>query len=150
MRDAVISRLPTDIAVMVAAVADWRVAASAGQKIKKRPGEAPAPLQLTENPDILKTVGHHEKRPAIVVGFAAETQDIERNGRTKLEKKGADLIVANDVSPETGIMGGTRNRVKLISTTGVEEWPELDKDAVAERLANWIAGHLTQKQGAVR
>ncbi|MFC3163247.1 bifunctional phosphopantothenoylcysteine decarboxylase/phosphopantothenate--cysteine ligase CoaBC [Ciceribacter thiooxidans] len=148
MRDAVISRLPTDIAVMVAAVADWRVAASAGQKIKKRPGEAPAPLQLTENPDILKTVGHHEKRPAIVVGFAAETQDIERNGRTKLKKKGADLIVANDVSPETGIMGGTRNRVKLISTTGVEEWPELDKDAVAERLANWIAERLNQ--GAVR
>lgn len=148
MRDAVLSQLPSDIAVMVAAVADWRVATSAGQKIKKTPGEAPAPLQLTENPDILRTVGHHEKRPTIVVGFAAETQDIEQNGRIKLEKKGADLIVANDVSPETGVMGGTRNRVKLITESGVEEWPELDKDEVAERLANWIAEHLNQ--GAVR
>lgn len=148
MRDAVISRLPADIAVMVAAVADWRVATSAGQKIKKTPGEAPAPLQLTENPDILRTIGHHEKRPTIVVGFAAETQDVEQNGRIKLEKKGADLIVANDVSPETGIMGGARNRVKLITKTGVEEWPELDKDTVAERLAHWIAEHLNQ--GALR
>ncbi len=148
MRDAVISRLPADIAVMVAAVADWRVATSAGQKIKKAPGEAPAPLQLTENPDILRTIGHHEKRPTIVVGFAAETQDVEQNGRIKLEKKGADLIVANDVSPGTGVMGGTRNRVKLISKSGVEEWPELDKDDVAERLASWIAEHLNQ--GALR
>ncbi len=148
MRDAVLSQLPSDIAVMVAAVADWRVATSAGQKIKKTPGEAPAPLQLTENPDILRTVGHHEKRPTIVVGFAAETQDIEQNGRIKLEKKGADLIVANDVSPESGVMGGTRNRVKLITESGVEEWPELDKDEVAERLANWIAEHLNQ--GAFR
>jgi phosphopantothenoylcysteine decarboxylase / phosphopantothenate---cysteine ligase len=142
MLEAVTSRLPADIAVMVAAVADWRVASSAGQKIKKRPGEAPPPLLLTENPDILKTVGHHEKRPKIVVGFAAETQDVEKNGRAKLERKGADLIVANDVSPETGIMGGTRNRVKIISAKGVDEWPDLDKDEVAERLAALIASKL--------
>jgi phosphopantothenoylcysteine decarboxylase/phosphopantothenate--cysteine ligase len=142
MLEAVISRLPADIAVMVAAVADWRVASSAGQKIKKQPGEAPPPLLLTENPDILKTVGHHEKRPKIVVGFAAETQDVEKNGRAKLERKGADLIVANDVSPETGIMGGTRNRVKIISAKGVDEWPDLDKDEVAERLAALIASKL--------
>lgn len=142
MRDAVISRLPADIAVMVAAVADWRVAASAEQKIKKKPGEAPAPLQLTENPDILKTVGHHEHRPKIVVGFAAETENVEDNGRAKLERKGADLIVANDVSPETGIMGGTRNSVKLITGTGVEQWPDLSKDEVAERLAQLIADRL--------
>lgn len=142
MRDAVISRLPADIAVMVAAVADWRVAASAGQKIKKKPGEAPAPLQLTENPDILKTVGHHEHRPKIVVGFAAETENVEDNGRAKLERKGADLIVANDVSPETGIMGGTRNSVKLITKTGVEQWPDLSKDEVADRLARLIAERL--------
>ncbi|WP_105404230.1 bifunctional phosphopantothenoylcysteine decarboxylase/phosphopantothenate--cysteine ligase CoaBC [Neorhizobium sp. T7_12] len=142
MLEAVISRLPADIAVMVAAVADWRVASSAGQKIKKQPGEAPPPLLLTENPDILKTVGHHEKRPKIVVGFAAETQDVEKNGRSKLERKGADLIVANDVSPETGIMGGTRNRVKIISAKGVDEWPDLDKDEVAERLAALIASKL--------
>ena len=142
MLEAVISRLPADIAVMVAAVADWRVASSTGQKIKKQPGETPPPLLLTENPDILKTVGHHEKRPRIVVGFAAETQDVEKNGRAKLERKGADLIVANDVSPETGIMGGTRNRVKIISAKGVDEWPDLDKDEVAERLTALIASKL--------
>lgn len=142
MRDAVLSALPADIAVMVAAVADWHVAASAEQKIKKQPGEAPPPLQLAENPDILKTVGHHAKRPRLVVGFAAETQNVEENGRAKLERKGADLIVANDVSPETGIMGGDRNRVKLISRDGVEAWPDLSKDEVAERLALWIATQI--------
>ena len=148
MRDAVISRLPADIAVMVAAVADWRVASSSGQKIKKQPGEAPPPLLLTENPDILKTVGHHENRPALVVGFAAETQSVEENGRAKLERKGADMIVANDVSPETGIMGGSRNRVKIISRDGVADWPDLPKDAVAERLAALIAETLGAKAGA--
>lgn len=142
MRDAVLSALPADIAVMVAAVADWRVASSAEQKIKKQPGEAPPPLELTENPDILKTVGHHPQRPRLVVGFAAETQNVEENGRSKLERKGADLIVANDVSPETGIMGGNRNRVKLISRDGVEAWPDLSKDEVAERLALWIATQI--------
>lgn len=142
MRDAVLSALPADIAVMVAAVADWRVAASAEQKIKKQPDEAPPPLELAENPDILKTVGHHAKRPRLVVGFAAETQNVEENGRAKLERKGADLIVANDVSPETGIMGGDRNRVKLISRDGVEAWPDLSKDEVAERLALWIATQI--------
>ena len=142
MRDAVVSRLPADIAVMVAAVADWRVAASSGQKIKKRPGEGPPALLLAENPDILKTVGHHEKRPKLVIGFAAETQEVEKNGRAKLERKGADLIVANDVSPETGIMGGTRNRVRIIGAKGVEEWPDLSKEEVAERLARLIAERL--------
>ncbi len=142
MRDAVLSALPADIAVMVAAVADWRVATSAGQKIKKQPGEAPPPLQLAENPDILKTVGHHSERPRLVVGFAAETENVEENGRAKLERKGADLIVANDVSPETGVMGGDRNRVRLISRGGVEAWPDLSKDDVAERLALWIATQI--------
>lgn len=148
MRDAVISHLPADIAVMVAAVADWRVATSADQKIKKKQGEGPAPLQLIENPDILKTVGHHEKRPKIVVGFAAETQDVEQNGRIKLERKGADLIVANDVSAETGIMGGTRNSVKIISSTGVDIWPDLAKDEVADRLAALIAEKLAEGAGS--
>jgi phosphopantothenoylcysteine decarboxylase / phosphopantothenate---cysteine ligase len=142
MRDAVLSALPADIAVMVAAVADWRVATSAEQKIKKQPGEAPPPLELTENPDILKTVGHHAQRPRLVVGFAAETENVEENGKGKLERKGADLIVANDVSPETGIMGGDRNRVKLIARDGVEGWPDLSKDEVAERLALWIATQI--------
>ena len=142
MRDAVISTLPVDIAVMVAAVADWRVATSAEQKIKKQPGEAPPPLQLAENPDILKTIGHHPERPRLVVGFAAETQNVEDNGRAKLERKGADLIVANDVSLETGVMGGDRNRVRLISHDGVEAWPDLTKSEVAERLALWIATQI--------
>ncbi|MGF0520993.1 bifunctional phosphopantothenoylcysteine decarboxylase/phosphopantothenate--cysteine ligase CoaBC [Agrobacterium pusense] len=142
MRDAVISRLPSDIAVMVAAVADWRVAGSSEQKIKKQPGDAPPALQLTENPDILKTVGHHENRPKLVVGFAAETQDVEKNGRAKLERKGADYIVANDVSAQTGIMGGDRNSVKIISAEGVEAWPDLDKAEVAKRLAALIAEKL--------
>ena len=142
MLSAVLTALPADIAVMVAAVADWRVVSSAGQKIKKQPGEPPAPLSLAENPDILKTIGHHSQRPAFVVGFAAETQDVEANGRKKLEAKGADIIVANDVSPATGIMGGDRNRVKLISRNGIEEWPDLGKDEVAKRLAREIAARV--------
>ncbi len=142
MRDAVISRLPADIAVMVAAVADWRVAGSSEQKIKKQPGDAPPALQLTENPDILRTVGHHVNRPKLVVGFAAETQDVEKNGRAKLERKGADYIVANDVSAQTGIMGGDRNSVKIISAEGVDAWPDLDKAEVAKRLAALIAERL--------
>lgn len=145
MHDAVLSRLPVDIAVMVAAVADWRVATSSEQKIKKQAGEAPAPLTLMENPDILKTVGHHEKRPRVVVGFAAETQDIEENALRKLQRKGADLIVANDVSPETGIMGGSRNRVKILSSKGVKAWPDLTKDEVADRLARLIAERLGER-----
>ena len=144
MRDAVLSRLPVDIAVMVAAVADWRVAASSDEKIKKQAGEAPAPLMLQENPDILRTVGHHEKRPRLVVGFAAETQDVEENGLLKLERKGADLIVANDVSPQTGIMGGTRNRVKILSRGGIEDWPDLSKEEVADRLARLIVERLAE------
>ncbi|MGF9693601.1 bifunctional phosphopantothenoylcysteine decarboxylase/phosphopantothenate--cysteine ligase CoaBC [Rhizobium sp. 0TCS1.26] len=143
MLEAVLGALPADIAVMVAAVADWRVVGAAGQKIKKLPGSAPAPLALAENPDILKTIGHHAERPTYVVGFAAETQDVEENGRRKLQAKGADIIVANDVSPDTGIMGGDRNRVKLISKAGVEEWPDLGKDEVAARLASRIAAELS-------
>jgi phosphopantothenoylcysteine decarboxylase/phosphopantothenate--cysteine ligase len=138
MRDAVLSALPVDVAVMVAAVADWRVASAADQNIKKHPGESIPTLALTENPDILKTVGHHTMRPKLVIGFAAETQDVVSNARAKLERKGADLIVANDVSPSTGIMGGTHNSVKLISREGVEQWPDLAKEEVAERLAALI------------
>jgi phosphopantothenoylcysteine decarboxylase/phosphopantothenate--cysteine ligase len=143
MRDAVLRKLPSDIAVFVAAVADWRVASSSEQKIKKQPGDAPPALQLTENPDILKTVGHHEKRPRLVIGFAAETQNVEENGRAKLQRKGADMIVANDVSAETGIMGGAHNQVKVISASGVDAWPDMSKTEVAERLAALIAERLT-------
>ncbi|MBB4573147.1 bifunctional phosphopantothenoylcysteine decarboxylase/phosphopantothenate--cysteine ligase CoaBC [Rhizobium lentis] len=142
MRDAVLAALPADMAVMVAAVADWRVASAADQKLKKHPGESIPTLALTENPDILKTVGHHTMRPRLVIGFAAETQDVESNARAKLERKGADLIVANDVSPATGIMGGSRNSVRLIRHDGVERWPDLAKEEVAERLAALIAEYF--------
>jgi phosphopantothenoylcysteine decarboxylase/phosphopantothenate--cysteine ligase len=143
MRDAVLAALPADIAVMVAAVADWRVASASGEKIKKQADGATPSLVLTENPDILKTVGHHEKRPTLVVGFAAETNDVESNGRAKLERKGADFIVANDVSPETGIMGGVRNRVAIIGRDGVDHWPDMAKDEVAEKLVELIAAKLS-------
>jgi phosphopantothenoylcysteine decarboxylase/phosphopantothenate--cysteine ligase len=147
MRDAVESLLPADAAVFVAAVADWRPNSSAGNKIKKAAGEAPPSLAMIENPDILAGVGHHGKRPALVVGFAAETQDLLKNAKAKLEKKGADLIVANDVSHGSGIgpagvMGGERNRVRIVSRAGVEEWPEMSKDEVATRLAALIAERL--------
>jgi len=145
MRDAVLAALPADIAVMVAAVADWRVASAADQKLKKHPGESIPTLALTENPDILKTVGHHTMRPKLVIGFAAETQDVETNAKAKLERKGADMIVANDVSPATGIMGGSRNRVKLVRRDGVEQWPDLAKEEVAERLAALIAERLRRE-----
>jgi phosphopantothenoylcysteine decarboxylase/phosphopantothenate--cysteine ligase len=142
MRDAVLAALPADIAVMVAAVADWRVSTASGEKIKKSADGSVPSLPLTENPDILKTVGHHDKRPKLVIGFAAETNDVETNARAKLDRKGADMIVANDVSPETGIMGGKRNTVALISRDGVERWPEMSKDDVAEKLVAVIASKL--------
>ncbi|MCB1446791.1 MAG: bifunctional phosphopantothenoylcysteine decarboxylase/phosphopantothenate--cysteine ligase CoaBC [Rhizobiaceae bacterium] len=144
MRDAVLAALPADIAVMVAAVADWRVATAAGEKIKKSADGSVPSLPLTENPDILRTVGHHQQRPRLVVGFAAETSDVETNARAKLDRKGADLIVANDVSPETGIMGGKRNTVALIGRDGVERWPDMSKEEVAGRLVALIAGRLAE------
>ena len=126
-------------------MADWRVAASADHKIKKKEGEGPAPLELTENPDILRTIGHHPSRPKLVVGFAAETADVISNAQAKLARKGADFIVANDVSPATGIMGGDRNRVRIVSKDGVEDWPDLSKDETAARLAARIADNMTRK-----
>ncbi|MBB4121229.1 bifunctional phosphopantothenoylcysteine decarboxylase/phosphopantothenate--cysteine ligase CoaBC [Martelella radicis] len=148
MLAAVEKALPADIAVMVAAVADWRAADSAMQKMKKKPGEAPPPLLLAENPDILKSIGHHQSRPALVVGFAAETSNVEAYARDKLSRKGADLIVANDVS-KAGVMGGARNAVTLVTKDGAETWPDLDKTEVAARLAAWIAGSLSGAPAAV-
>ncbi|GAA4127015.1 bifunctional phosphopantothenoylcysteine decarboxylase/phosphopantothenate--cysteine ligase CoaBC [Aminobacter aganoensis] len=142
MRDAVEQLLPADAAVFVAAVADWRTDNAAGEKIKKVAGEGPPALQMVENPDILAGVGHHAKRPYLVVGFAAETQDVLKNAQAKLARKGADFIVANDVSHEGGVMGGDRNRVKIVSKSGVDEWPDLPKEEVAERLAQLIADRL--------
>jgi phosphopantothenoylcysteine decarboxylase / phosphopantothenate---cysteine ligase len=150
MLAAVESLLPADAAVMVAAVADWRTQSEAGEKIKKEPGKGAPILQMTENPDILKTVGHHKNRPKLVIGFAAETQNLINNAKAKLERKGADMIIANDVSADSGIggkqgvMGGNRNRVRIVSADGVEEWPEMDKDEVAAKLAALIAKSLGQ------
>jgi phosphopantothenoylcysteine decarboxylase/phosphopantothenate--cysteine ligase len=140
MQNAVEAALPADIAVMAAAVADWRTEPSA-EKIKKNTSGA-ASLTLVENPDILASVAHHKKRPRLVVGFAAETENLLANAAEKLKRKGADLIVANDVSPETGIMGGMRNRVQLVSADGVQVWPEMSKEDVAARLVEWIAKRL--------
>ncbi|RBO93453.1 bifunctional phosphopantothenoylcysteine decarboxylase/phosphopantothenate--cysteine ligase CoaBC [Pseudochrobactrum asaccharolyticum] len=146
MRDAVEAQLPADAAVMVAAVADWRTANAADQKIKKQAGEAAPSLQMVENPDILATIGHHAQRPHFVVGFAAETQNVVDNARKKLDKKAADWIVANNVSfAEDGssVMGGDHNQVLVVSRDGVDEWPLLNKDEVAQRLAEKIADALS-------
>lgn len=142
MLEAVQASLPADAAVFAAAVADWRVAQEAAQKMKKGAGGLPV-LEFAENPDILATVSRHSRRPALVVGFAAETENIIAHARAKLERKGCDWIVANDVSPSTGIMGGAENAVHLITPEGTEEWPRLPKADVAARLATRIAAHLT-------
>ena len=148
MLAAVEAALPADAAVMVAAVADWRTEISANEKIKKQPGQGAPALAMTENPDILKTIGHHALRPKLVIGFAAETNDLIANATAKLARKGADMIVANNVSTATGIggaqgvMGGNRNRVRIVSAKGVDDWPEMDKDAVAAKLAALVAARL--------
>jgi phosphopantothenoylcysteine decarboxylase/phosphopantothenate--cysteine ligase len=140
MLAAVEAALPADIAVFAAAVADWRPAAETGEKIKKGPGGPPG-LALTENPDILATIAQRAAgRPPLVVGFAAETQAVVDNARAKIARKGCDLIVANDVSAATGVMGGDRNTVLLVGRDGsVETWPTLDKDEVARRLVARLA-----------
>ena len=142
MRDAVEQLLPADAAIFVAAVADWRTASSAGEKIKKQAGDGPPSLQMVENPDILAGIGHHRQRPYLVIGFAAETENLLANAQAKLARKGADFIVANDVSHAGGVMGGDRNRVRIVSKAGVEDWPDMSKDEVAARLADLVAGRL--------
>lgn len=135
MLAAVLAALPVDAAVMAAAVADWRVANASGQKMKKDgTGKAPA-LEFAENADILATISKGATRPALVVGFAAETQDVVAHATAKRARKGCDWIVANDVSPETGIMGGTENAVTVITESGAEVWPRMGKDEVARKLA---------------
>jgi phosphopantothenoylcysteine decarboxylase/phosphopantothenate--cysteine ligase len=134
--------LPADAAIFAAAVADWRVAGHNDSKIKKAADEVPA-LQLTENPDILRTIASlANDRPRLVVGFAAETDTVIDNARAKLVRKGCDWIVANDVSPATGIMGGDRNRVHLVTAEGVEDWPDMTKPEVARRLMERVAAAL--------
>jgi phosphopantothenoylcysteine decarboxylase / phosphopantothenate---cysteine ligase len=145
MLKTVEAELPVDIAIFAAAVADWRVADAADQKIKKGSSALPD-LKLAENPDILKTVaGAKTKRPKLVVGFAAETENVIANAKAKLARKGCDLIIANDVSAEKGVMGGDKNTVHLVSASGVESWPELSKQEVAQRLMAELARRLGAK-----
>jgi len=139
MAEAVDAALPADAAVMVAAVADWRAEAT-GQKIKKDKGGLEA-LPLIENPDILAGLSKSPKRPGLVIGFAAETEKVVEHAQAKLARKGCDWIVANDVSGD--VMGGARNRIHIVSAGGVEDWPDMEKDAVARRLAQRIADELT-------
>lgn len=142
MKDAVAAGLPVDAAIFAAAVADWRVSRASDRKIKKD-GKGLPTLDFAENPDILAGVSQMKKgRPKLVIGFAAETDDVLVNATAKRERKGCDWIVANDVSPETGIMGGTENAVTLISEHGAEDWPRMGKNAVARKLAARIAEAL--------
>ena len=143
MLGAVEATLPADIAVCAAAVADWRPARVPSGKIKKCEGEAPPVIELVENADILRTLSTRAPRPGLVIGFAAETGDLEAKARTKLARKGCDWILANDVSPGTGVFGGASNQILLLTGDGpAEVWPELDKLALGRRLAARIAGHF--------
>jgi phosphopantothenoylcysteine decarboxylase/phosphopantothenate--cysteine ligase len=143
MSAAVDAALPADAAVFAAAVADWRVENAAASKIKKTPEAAFPELRFAENPDILARIaGRTQGRPALVVGFAAETDDLARHASEKRLRKGCDWIVANDVSPGTGIMGGTENAVTLITAEGTEAWPRMSKTETAARLAARIAAAL--------
>jgi phosphopantothenoylcysteine decarboxylase/phosphopantothenate--cysteine ligase len=143
MLAAVTAALPADAAVFAAAVADWRVENASGHKMKKTAAGAPPDLRLAENPDILATVAQGKPRPQLVVGFAAETDDVIAHAAQKRARKGCDWIIANDVRPETGIMGGTDTVVTLITAAGTESWPRMTKDAVARRLADMISRALT-------
>ncbi|MDH4983087.1 bifunctional phosphopantothenoylcysteine decarboxylase/phosphopantothenate--cysteine ligase CoaBC [Hyphomicrobium sp. D-2] len=145
MAQAVASALPADVAIFAAAVADWRNAAPKDAKIKKSSGGKPQ-LELTENPDILAGVGNRtEGRPALVIGFAAETENVVAEATRKRQTKGADWIVANDVSPARGVFGGDGNTVHLVTAHSVEDWPTLSKDEVAARLMAHIAEHFNSK-----
>lgn len=138
--------LPADVGIFAAAVADWRVAAAGAEKIKKESGAAAPALKLVENPDILRTLAQMgPRRPKLVIGFAAETEKVIEHAQRKLRSKGADWIIANDVSPGTGTMGGDSNRVHIVSKEGVESWPKLSKEDVARRLVRRAAAHLSGK-----
>ena len=129
--------LPADIFVAAAAVADWRVATEASQKMKKEPGAGAPVLSMALNPDILATLSRHAARPRLVVGFAAETEQVVGHAQAKLARKGCDWVIANDVSGD--VMGGLENRVHLVTAQGVEDWPRLPKQEVASRIAARIA-----------
>ncbi|HVZ91461.1 MAG TPA: bifunctional phosphopantothenoylcysteine decarboxylase/phosphopantothenate--cysteine ligase CoaBC [Rhizomicrobium sp.] len=139
------SALPVDVAVCAAAVADWRPEPIANAKIKKTPDAGPPTLRLAANPDILSTLANGDRRPRLVIGFAAETENVVANAREKRARKGCDWILANDVGEGSEVMGGARNRVHLITRDAAEDWPEMDKKDVGERLAARIAETLKGK-----
>jgi phosphopantothenoylcysteine decarboxylase/phosphopantothenate--cysteine ligase len=144
MLDAVMKALPVDVAIFAAAVADWRVDHAQAHKIKKQNGGAPK-LALVENPDILATVAQRKSgRPRLVIGFAAETDELISHAQAKLARKGCDWIVANDVSADSGVMGGDRNTVHILTADGVEDWPPQSKLDVARGLVAKIAATLTR------
>ena len=135
--------LPVDVAIFAAAVADWRVASAGTQKIKKNLGQVTPDLPLIENPDILASIAKRKtQRPKLVIGFAAETENVAANAKAKLASKGCDWILANDVSPQTGIMGGDRNTIELVTAKGIEPWPPQSKQDVAAMLIARIAQEL--------
>jgi phosphopantothenoylcysteine decarboxylase/phosphopantothenate--cysteine ligase len=135
--------LPADAAIFAAAVADWRVARAGEQKLKKQPGKTAPDLPLVENPDILATIAKRKsQRPKLVIGFAAETENVAANAKAKLISKGCDWILANDVSPQSGVMGGDRNTITLVRASGIENWPPQSKEEVAALLVARIADSL--------
>ena len=145
MADAVADALPADVAIFAAAVVDWRVENASNSKMKKTAKGGPPQLRFSENPDILATTARRRKnRPELVIGFAAETENVVQNAQAKLVRKRCDWIIANDVRPETGIMGGNENAVTLISKKGAEDWPRMSKDRVARKLAARIAETLAK------
>ena len=145
MLQAVERALPVDVAIFAAAVADWRVAQAGQQKIKKKAGQMTPELSLVENPDILATIAKRKtQRPKLVIGFAAETENVAANAKAKRVAKGCDWILANDVSPQTGIMGGDRNTIELVTATDIEPWPPQSKEDVATMLIARIAQELVR------
>jgi phosphopantothenoylcysteine decarboxylase/phosphopantothenate--cysteine ligase len=150
MLEAALAALPADVAVLAAAVADWRVASPQPAKLKRHAGSAAPLLELVENPDILRTLSARgASRPALVIGFAAETENVLAHAQAKRKAKGADWIVANDVSPGSGVIGGDRNAVHLVTASGVAAWPDMTKEEVAERLMAMAAEHLARTQLAI-
>jgi phosphopantothenoylcysteine decarboxylase/phosphopantothenate--cysteine ligase len=146
MLEAVEGALPVDVAVFAAAVADWRVAQAGQQKLKKGSGGPPT-FTMVENPDILATVARlPAKRPKLVIGFAAETSNVVDNAKVKLRQKGCDWILANDVSPQSGVFGGDSNTIHLVTAGGVESWPTQTKEEVAATLVARIAAELNEPQ----
>ncbi len=144
MLQAVERALPVDVAIFAAAVADWRVASAAEQKIKKKPGQTTPDVRLIENPDILAAIARRKsQRPKLVIGFAAETENVAANAKAKLADKGCDWVLANDVSPQTGIMGGDRNTIQLVTANDIEPWPPQSKQDVAAMLIARIAAEMT-------